>query len=123
MSEDLATSRPQLNICVTCTHHDGAASGQALYDAVIAMNDGRVDVFGVHCLATCQNRCSATLSMPGKWGWLMGHLHAGLTEDLLTYISAYKQSVRGVVLPSKRPANLEKVMLGRFPAFKQRDLV
>lgn len=121
MNENAAT-RPQLSICLTCAAIDQKISGRKLYDAVREANDGSVEVVGVNCLASCRNTCSATISMPGKWGWLMGHLHAGLAQDLLTYVAAYRRSARGVVVPSKRPASLEKIMIGRFPTFMQRDL-
>ncbi|GAB6855160.1 hypothetical protein JCM15831A_21840 [Asaia astilbis] len=76
----------------------------------------QVSVQGVRCLAACAQGCTATLSMPGKWSWLLGRLTPDLASDLLVYAQAYGRSASGTVMPSKRPESLREIILGRFPA-------
>ncbi|RUT24355.1 hypothetical protein C0V97_09725 [Asaia sp. W19] len=103
---------PVLHVCQTC--RDG---GEALHDALAALaGETAVRVQGVRCLAACQQGCTATLSMPGKWSWLLGRLHPGLAPDLLLYAQAYARSPSGTVMPSRRPESLREVILGRFPS-------
>ena len=107
-----ARHAPVLHVCLTC--RDG---GEVLHDALKAQAEGSgVVVEGVRCLAACQHGCTATLSMPGKWSWLLGRLAPALAEDLLLYAKAYEQSRSGTVMPSRRPESLRDIILGRFPA-------
>ena len=55
------------------------------------------------------------MAMPGKWTYLLGFLSPGHAIDLLTYGKAYASSARGTVLPSKRPASLQRAIVGRVP--------
>lgn len=104
-------TQPVFHVCQTC-----AAGGQALHDALAALAEpGSVRIEGVRCLAACQQGCTATLSMPGKWSWLLGRLSPALASDLLVYAQAYSRSASGTVMPSKRPDTLRDIILGRFP--------
>jgi predicted metal-binding protein len=78
--------------------------------------DAAVSVREVTCLAACDHGCSAALTAPGKWSYLLGRLTLGHAADLLTYGAAYAAHATGTVLPSKRPASLRDVVLGRMPA-------
>ncbi|WP_336946752.1 DUF1636 domain-containing protein [Asaia sp. HN010] len=102
---------PVFHVCQTCS-----AGGQALHEALAAMAEPEVvRIEGVRCLAACQQGCTATLSMPGKWSWLLGRLSPPLAYDLLAYAQAYGRSASGTVMPSKRPDTLRDIILGRFP--------
>ena len=70
----------------------------------------------VQCLAACDRGCTAAIAMPERWTWLLGHLGAEKAEDLLTYAQLYAKSARGTVMPSRRPASLSNMVLGRVPA-------
>jgi predicted metal-binding protein len=116
---------PHLHICITCRAgrelEDGETTpGQDLHDAVsaLAADGGRVTVHAVSCLASCERGCAATISEPGKWGYLLGGLSAEIASDLLTYGAAYAASRTGTVMPSKRPASLAAAVLGRFPVLE-----
>lgn len=103
---------PVLHVCLTC--RDG---GQALHDALASLADPvTLRVRGVRCLAACQQGCTATLSMPGKWSWLLGRLQPRLASDLLVYAQAYVRSTSGTVMPSRRPETLRDIILGRLPS-------
>lgn len=107
-----ASFGPVIHVCLTC--RDG---GGDLHDALKMQAEGSgVTIEGVKCLAACQQGCTATLSMPGKWSWLLGRLQSRLAEDLLVYAKAYEQSRSGTVMPSRRPDSLRNIVLGRFPA-------
>jgi len=104
--------RPVFHVCQTCS-----AGGQALHDALLELSDpDMVSIEGVRCLAACNQGCTATLSMPGKWSWLLGQLSPELASDLLVYAQAYGRSASGTVMPSRRPDSLRDIILGRFPA-------
>lgn len=114
---------PNLYVCTTCRAGrplaEGETSpGQYLHDAVARlMGEGSpVALRPVACLASCERGCTAAISAPGKWSYLLGGLSAGDAADLLTYGAAYAVSRTGTVLPSKRPASLARAILGRFPA-------
>ena len=120
-------SRPQLYICVSCWRggvaatEDGAETdGRRLYERVASLlakmgADAPVQVRPNLCFANCERGCSAAVSAPGKWSYLMGHLGPEHAADLLTYARTYAEATTGVVLPSKRPPSLEKTVIARFP--------
>lgn len=118
-----ASPVPVLHVCVTCRaglppSDDEPTPGRRMYDAVAALLGAgapAVRLREVACLASCDNGCAATISAPGKWSYLLGRLDAGLAADLLAYADAYARSKTGTVLPSRRPASLARVVLGRMP--------
>jgi predicted metal-binding protein len=121
-------SRPQLHVCVSCWRGGVAAplegaqtDGRKLYDRLqdlLAERDAPapVELCPILCFANCQRGCSAGISAPGKWSYLMGDLGPEHAADLLAYADTYAAAKTGVVLPSKRPASLEKTVIARFPA-------
>ena len=119
------TCRPRLILCTTCRNGRTGAPGEApagglLHDALkalIASQDppASVDLREVACLANCERGCSAAITMPGKWTYLLGHLHEPDAADLLAYAAAYAASATGTVLPSRRPAALRNMIIGRIP--------
>lgn len=119
---DTTTDIPVLHVCTTCRTGlplaEGETSpGRMMLDAVaqlLAVNPV-VAVREVACLASCDDGCAATLSAPGKWTYLLGRLDPTLAPDLLTYAAAYAASRTGTVMPSKRPASLARMVLGRTP--------
>jgi predicted metal-binding protein len=74
-----------------------------------------IDLHEVACLANCDRGCSAAIAMPGKWTYLLGRLDPTLAGDLLTYAGVYAASANGTVLPSRRPASLREMVIGRVP--------
>ncbi|HTR16502.1 MAG TPA: DUF1636 domain-containing protein [Acetobacteraceae bacterium] len=116
---------PHLHVCVTCRAGrdlapDEMPPGAHLHAALAARLAGQAEpvvaLREVTCLAACGHGCTAALAAPGKWTMLLGHLSAELAEDLLTYAGTYAASERGTVLPSRRPASLRDIVLGRIPA-------
>jgi predicted metal-binding protein len=88
-----------------------------MHDAVAGHpNAGRVDLREAVCLSSCDNGCAAAIAMPGKWRYLLGRLDPSLAGDLLDYAAIYAAHPTGTVLPSRRPASLARMVLGRMPA-------
>ena len=101
------------------------APGQSFYEAVreaaeVGAKAGveagaEIEVRAVKCLSSCDAGCAAVISMPGKWTYLLGRLDVGLVPDLLAYAATYAAHPTGTVMPSKRPASLARMVLGRVP--------
>lgn len=112
-------------MCITCRAGQPLVAGvpvagQVFYDAVAdalaQQASPAVRLLPVSCLAACDHGCTAAIASPGKWSTLLGRLSPELAGDLLAYGAAYAASARGAVLPSRRPASLARVVLGRLPA-------
>ncbi len=115
----------RLHVCVTCRAGRALEAGEiapgarlhARLAALVAEQPAApCQIREVVCLASCTRGCTATISMPGKWSYLLGDLTLDHAADILTYAAAYTASTSGTVLPSRRPASLRNVILARFPA-------
>ncbi len=111
---------PTLHVCTTCRAGqplpEGATPpGQSLFEAVSQQAGSAVRVLPVKCLSSCDHGCAAAISAPGKWTYLLGRLDLSLVPDLLAYAATYAAHPTGTVLPSRRPASLAKMILGRMP--------
>lgn len=118
-NRETQADRPTLHVCVTCRRPapEAVPLGRTLYETLLdKANAAEVILQPVSCLAACGSGCTATISMPGKWAWLLGHLDPEQADDLLTYAGLYAASKTGTVMPSKRPSSLNDMILGRFPA-------
>ena len=122
----MAAAEVCVHICVTCkageacdddAERPGLTFKRSLEAARAAgEDDDWLDLREVSCLASCERGCAAAISMPGKWSYLLGHLGAQKTHDVLAYARTYRASKTGLVLPSKRPASLHDAVLGRMPS-------
>lgn len=128
MAESARARAPEvcIHVCVTCkadevcegdAERPGLRFRRALDAALGGSPDAEwLEVREVSCLASCEHGCAAAISMAGKWSYLLGRLGAHKAADLLTYARSYRASKTGLVLPSKRPASLHDVVLGRMPS-------
>jgi predicted metal-binding protein len=123
-----AAQKPVLHVCTSCRAGrplaEGATPpGRHLHDAVAAAlaarADAPVELRGVACMAACDHGCTAAVTAPGKWGYLLGRLDLSHAADLLDYGAAYAAHATGAVLPSRRPASLRSVVLGRIPSLSE----
>ncbi|MCQ8241294.1 DUF1636 family protein [Rhizosaccharibacter radicis] len=133
MSEATTTAPPTLHVCVTCRAGRGADEprpGQALFDALaarIAADDApAARLEAVECLASCAGGCAAAIADGGtvdggapRWTYLLGHLSPDKADDLLLFARAYGASRTGTVMPSRRPASLQDMVLGRVPGTRR----
>ena len=114
---------PILHICTTCRTGQAlqpgeTPAGQYMHDAVAALlaaAPAGVELRPVTCLSSCDHGCAAAISQPGKWSYLLGRLDPSLAADLLAYAELYAAHRTGTVLPSRRPASLARMVLGRLP--------
>ena len=116
---------PVLHVCTTCRAGTGKLDGiplpgHVLHDRLVGLlaelPDAPVRLLPVECLAICNDGCAASIAMPGKWSYLLGRLAPDMAEDLLVFARSYGLSKTGTVMPSKRPASLAAMILGRVPA-------
>jgi predicted metal-binding protein len=116
--------RPRLIICTTCRAGRPLVDGELTPGAQLYAKLERligslcataVELRPVNCLANCERGCSGAITMPGKWTYLLGFLSSEHAADLLAYGAAYASSTNGTVLPSRRPASLRFVIVGRVP--------
>lgn len=70
----------------------------------------------VTCMANCEQGCTAALSTPGKWSYIVGRLSDAEAEALVDYATIYAASRSGVIMPSKRSPALRDVVIARLPA-------
>lgn len=118
MSEPFAV----LTVCTTCRmgtprHDDVPVPGQMLRERLSALlaEGAPVRLQDVACLAVCDQGCAAAIAAPGKWSYLLGRLTPDKAPDLLAFADSYRLSRTGTVMPSRRPASLADMVLGRLP--------
>jgi predicted metal-binding protein len=110
--------RATLHVCTTCRagRTEPPWPGRLLHDTLAVMPlPAGLRLAGVECFANCDRACSAAIMAPGKWSYLLGNLTPRHAADLLVYASAYLASATGTVLPSRRPASLRSMVIGRMP--------
>jgi predicted metal-binding protein len=120
----MAEPRPCLHVCTSCRASQPLAEGDTppgarLHAAIaryIAAHGAPFDLRELVCFQACERGCTASISMPGKWTYLLGGLTEGQIPDLVTYSVAYAASATGTVLPSRRPPSLRTAILARFPS-------
>ena len=122
-----------LTVCTTCRmgapRREGVpVPGQVLHDRISALlaRSGAATLLarsgaatprlhGVECLAVCRQGCAAAIAQPGKWSYLLGRLTPDKAADLVEFCAGYQASRTGTVMPSRRPASLADMVLGRIP--------
>lgn len=118
------TSKPRLNICVTCTASNADRKteprhGQTLFDRMQALSQERdlpFDLHPVECLTNCKSGCSVALSGAGKWGYVYGHVDPdGMIDDLCDLACRYAESEKGIVAWRERPDSLRRNVIARIP--------
>lgn len=126
---DAAPPQPTLFICISCgrggefqgeagSTPDGKRLYEALQSLLVDAGAARppVKLCPAVCFANCERGCTAAIASPGKWSYMLGDLDVEHAADILVYADAYARSTSGVVLPSGRPASLQKSIVARFPA-------
>jgi predicted metal-binding protein len=112
----LKHDRPTLHICITCQQGEGAKLFAALVEHLATDAVHAVDLREVTCMASCGHGCTAAISAPGKWSYLLGELSLAHANDLLIYADIYAAHPSGAVLPSRRPESLRTSVVARLPA-------
>ncbi len=122
----MSDAKPVLHICVTCRAglpvvEGEPVLGRRMFDraaAVIAgLADAPVVLHPVVCLGNCAQGCSAAVSQPGKWSYLLGHMTPDHAADLVAYGAAFAASENGTVWRSGRADSLRDAIVARIPGF------
>lgn len=108
-----------LFVCVTCRGGgEGAVEprpGVRLYETLRDTTED-LTVTAVECLSNCQRGCTAAVSSPGKWTYVVGHLdpdqHA---PDMLAFARQHRDSADGLPPWRERPAHIRKNTIARVP--------
>jgi predicted metal-binding protein len=114
--------RAQIHVCISCRANQPLVAGervlgQQLYDGMQATMNGEVTLRPIVCLGNCAQGCSAAVSQPGKWSYLLGHLRPDQAADLAAYAQAYAASADGTVWRSGRAESLRDAIVARIPGF------
>jgi predicted metal-binding protein len=113
-----------LTVCSTCrpdgapedAERPGAALGRAVRDVAAAQDpDGRVQVRAIACLSACTRACSATVSAPGKFGYVVGNLSLEDADALVAFALGHARSVDGIPPWRERPEKIRKNTIARLP--------
>lgn len=108
-----------LFICVTCRREGEAPAeprpGARLF-AKLQEQAPDLDIVPVECLSNCNRSCTAAVTAPGKWTYVVGGLdpdqHAG---DLLQFAHLHDASADGLTVWRERPAHIRKNTIARVP--------
>lgn len=112
-----------LYVCITCrseaTSLQEPRPGARLLAAVerqLAVEDAGLSVVAVECLSNCQRSCSAAVSAPGKWTYVIGGLdpdrHAG---DIVAFARLHQAHDQGLPVWRERPDHIRKNTVARVP--------
>ncbi len=119
----MSNALPELHVCTTCRANLPLVAGQdvvgkQLFDAAaeeIARRNMPVRLRPVVCLGNCAQGCSAAVTQPGKWSYLLGHLTPDHAADLVDYGVAFGTSENGTVWRSGRADSLRDAIVARIP--------
>jgi predicted metal-binding protein len=96
--------------------------GARLY-AALKEQAADLEVVPVECLSNCTRSCSAAVTAPGKWTYVVGHLdpdqHVG---DILQFARQHQAHGDGLPVWRERPEHVRKNTIARvppMPAFKE----
>ncbi len=115
-------STTTIHVCAVCRQGDdadarpGALFIEALRAQLAQEQDAAIAVEAVECLAVCKRPCTAAISAPGKWTYVIGDLaaeeHIG---EIVAAAKAYAASENGIVAWAQRPACFKKGVISRTP--------
>ena len=98
---------------------DGERPGARLLAAVEGRPEPEragLNVVAVECLSNCQRSCSAAVTAPGKWTYVIGgldpDLHAG---DILEFARLHQAHEQGLPVWRERPIHIRKNTIARVP--------
>ncbi|RXF74001.1 DUF1636 domain-containing protein [Hansschlegelia zhihuaiae] len=124
MSGETVRSRTTLTICRTCrpeggpseAEPPGAALGRAAAEAARRLGpEAGVEVRAIPCLSACGRACSASVSAPEKFSYVIGGLAPEDAGDLVAFARAHAESADGVPPWRARPEKVRKNTVARVP--------
>jgi predicted metal-binding protein len=110
-------------VCMTCRREGDTAEprpGARLYAALKEHAAGDLEVMPVECLSNCTRSCSAAITAPGKWTYVVGDLdpdqHVG---DVIAFARLHRNSADGLTVWRDRPVHIRKNTIARVPPLKE----
>lgn len=108
-----------LFICVTCRREGEAPveprPGARLF-AKLREQAPDLDIVPVECLSNCNRSCTAAVSAPGKWTYVVGGLDPDQNVgDILQFAQLHRASADGLTVWRERPVHIRKNTIARVP--------
>ncbi len=108
-----------LFVCVTCrSAADGAADprpGARLF-AAVSHAAADLDVVPVECLSNCRRSCSAAVTAPGKWSYVIGGLDPDRdVAEIVHFARLHRDHADGLPVWRERPEHIRKNTIARVP--------
>jgi predicted metal-binding protein len=111
-----------LFVCITCRPAGDAGlqprPGARLY-AALKEQAADLEVVPVECLSNCTRSCSAAVSAPGKWTYVVGHIDPDRhVDDILQFARQHRAHDDGLPVWRERPEHVRKNTIARVPPMK-----
>ena len=111
-----------LFVCITCRREgdppDAPRPGARLY-AALKDQAADLEIVPVECLSNCTRSCTAAVTAPGKWTYVIGHLdpdrHA---DDVLSFARLHAAHSDGLPVWRERPEHVRRNTIARVPPMK-----
>jgi predicted metal-binding protein len=108
-----------LFVCVTCRREGDPPAdvrpGARLF-AALKEQAGDLDVQPVECLSNCTRSCTAAVTAPGKWTYVVGHLDPDRhVPDMVQFARLHQASADGLTVWRDRPVHVRKNTIARVP--------
>lgn len=106
-------------VCITCRPAGDAGlqlrPGARLY-AALKEQAADLEVVPVECLSNCTRSCSAAVTAPGKWTYVVGYLDPERhVDDVLQFARQHRAHAEGLPVWRERPEHVRKNTIARVP--------
>ena len=115
-----------LFVCVTC-RREGEATAEpwpgARFYATLKEQAADLEIVPVECLSNCTRSCTAAVTAPGKWTYVIGHLDPERNvDDILKFTRAHHAHVDGLPAWCERPEHVRKNTIARVPPMTAKEI-
>lgn len=111
-----------LFVCVTC-RREGEPPAEprpgARLHAALKERAPDLEIVPVECLSNCTRACSAAVSAPGKWTYVIGDLDPERNvDDMLAFVRAHGEAADGLTPWRERPVHIRQHTIARVPPLR-----
>ena len=111
-----------LYVCITCRREGDPPAevrpGARLY-AALKEQAADLEIVPVECLSNCTRSCSAAVTAPGKWTYVVGHLDPDRhVDDIVQFARQHRAHADGLPVWRERPEHVRKNTIARVPPLK-----
>jgi predicted metal-binding protein len=114
-----------LFVCITCRPEGEAPTEPrpgARFYAALKEQAPDLEIVPVECLSNCTRSCTAAISAPGKWTYVIGHLDPDRNAgDILQFVRQHHAAADGLALWRERPAHIRKNTIARVPPMPSKE--